>query len=424
MIFLLFGKSFVSAWSGLIATSGDILSTSKWNELVNKVLPLYSTGGINGNVWVGITSPTAKLHLKAGTATANTAPMKFTSWVNMTTPEAWSFEFDGTQLFFSPSATRNILAQVSWGTALTTGSIPFATTNGYLTQDNTNFFWDNTGKRLAIGIGSANTKLDVNGDIALRQGTDYSTTGIQNDVVLSSGTVSNVRYTGAATATFNGITGGQNGKILLIHNASNFTLTLAHEAVTSTAGNRIYTPNGQNLALKTNTSIFLTYDSVASRWRIVDSTPQNYIYRLAGPQTRNVNTYAAVPWLTSGTLPLWAYKFKFIGKFRSTLATSGAWFSLVQNTAVLGNYVAQVNIQLTNTSPSTGTVFPFSVVVPTAPAHFTTWVTAANTDYYAEIEWTFEVTTTGTVEVQMRPETNGQTLTLQAGSYLEIEPLY
>lgn len=48
-----------------------------------------------GNLGIGVTSPTAALHLKAGTASANTAPQKFTSGTLMTTPEAGTVEFDG-----------------------------------------------------------------------------------------------------------------------------------------------------------------------------------------------------------------------------------------------------------------------------------------------------------------------------------------
>ncbi|KKQ08280.1 MAG: Tail Collar domain protein [Candidatus Nomurabacteria bacterium GW2011_GWB1_36_6] len=44
-------------------------------------------------VGVGVTGPTAGLHLKAGTATANTAPLKFTSGTLLTTPEAGAIEF-------------------------------------------------------------------------------------------------------------------------------------------------------------------------------------------------------------------------------------------------------------------------------------------------------------------------------------------
>jgi hypothetical protein len=60
-----------------------------------------------GNVGIGQTSPTAVLHLKAGTATASTAPLKFTSGVNLTSPLGGEMEFNGTNLFFSPSTTRH-----------------------------------------------------------------------------------------------------------------------------------------------------------------------------------------------------------------------------------------------------------------------------------------------------------------------------
>src|SRR5438128_1958596 len=73
-----------------------------------------ATGGINyasGNVGIGTTTPTADLHLKAGTATAGTAPLKFTSGTNLTTPEAGAVEYDGTSLYFTDgSANRHALA--------------------------------------------------------------------------------------------------------------------------------------------------------------------------------------------------------------------------------------------------------------------------------------------------------------------------
>lgn len=59
----------------------------------------------NGNVGIGVTTPGAVLHLKAGTATASTAPLKFTSGTNLTTAEAGATEYDGTNLFFTPTGT-------------------------------------------------------------------------------------------------------------------------------------------------------------------------------------------------------------------------------------------------------------------------------------------------------------------------------
>lgn len=46
-----------------------------------------------GNVGIGETTPTAVLHLKAGTATASTAPLKFTAGTLLTTPELGTFEY-------------------------------------------------------------------------------------------------------------------------------------------------------------------------------------------------------------------------------------------------------------------------------------------------------------------------------------------
>lgn len=65
----------------------------------------------NGNVGVGTTAPTAKIHLAAGTATANTAPLKFTSGTNLTSEEAGAVEFDGSLLYYTTSTpTRRTIA--------------------------------------------------------------------------------------------------------------------------------------------------------------------------------------------------------------------------------------------------------------------------------------------------------------------------
>ena len=62
-----------------------------------------------GNVGIGQSSPTAVLHLKAGTATANTAPLKFTSGTNLTTPENGALEYDGTNLYFTVGGVRKTI---------------------------------------------------------------------------------------------------------------------------------------------------------------------------------------------------------------------------------------------------------------------------------------------------------------------------
>lgn len=80
--------------------------------------------------------PTAILHLKAGTATASTAPLKFTSGTSLTTAEAGAIEFTTDDLFFTitTGAARKAFI-LDDGARLTSGRVPFATTNGRLTDD-------------------------------------------------------------------------------------------------------------------------------------------------------------------------------------------------------------------------------------------------------------------------------------------------
>lgn len=70
-----------------------------------------SSGSISLSPSVGVyigtafTAATARLHIKGGTATASTAPLKLTSGTSLTTAEAGAMEYNGTDLFFTKSGT-------------------------------------------------------------------------------------------------------------------------------------------------------------------------------------------------------------------------------------------------------------------------------------------------------------------------------
>jgi len=90
--------------------AGSDIFGMKWNGAGNLATYSTTTGGFffnpgSGKTGFGIT-PTAVLHLKAGTAAANTAPLKFTTGVNLTNPEAGTFEFDGTHFYGTIGTTR------------------------------------------------------------------------------------------------------------------------------------------------------------------------------------------------------------------------------------------------------------------------------------------------------------------------------
>ena len=82
------------------------------------------------------TTPTALLHLKAGTTAATTAPLKFTSGNLMTAAEAGAVEFltDKAYLTITTGTSRKELALND--AALTAGQQPTTTTNGRLTNSN------------------------------------------------------------------------------------------------------------------------------------------------------------------------------------------------------------------------------------------------------------------------------------------------
>jgi hypothetical protein len=82
----------------------------------------------------GVNNPTARLHLPSSGGAAESAPLKFTSGTNTSTPEAGAMEYDGTNLRFSigtGDSDRRIMA------VGLTGSIThdFADTNEQQSRD-------------------------------------------------------------------------------------------------------------------------------------------------------------------------------------------------------------------------------------------------------------------------------------------------
>ena len=66
----------------------------------------------SGRFGIGVVNPTATLHIKGGSATAGTAPLKLTAGTNLTTPENGAFEFDGTNLYFTVGGVRKTVSLV------------------------------------------------------------------------------------------------------------------------------------------------------------------------------------------------------------------------------------------------------------------------------------------------------------------------
>lgn len=125
-------------------TTGATLGVRIQNNGAGRILDINNSSATlvtvlnGGNVGIGTTAPTAYLQIKAGTATANTAPLKFTSGTLNTTAEAGAVEFL-TDTFYgtiTTGAARKGFIMDN-GTALTSGKIPIASTNGRLIDGQT-----------------------------------------------------------------------------------------------------------------------------------------------------------------------------------------------------------------------------------------------------------------------------------------------
>lgn len=89
-------------------------------------------------------------------------------------------------------------------TAFTAGSVVFAGTSGVYSQDNSNFFWNDTNNRLGVGTATPSYALDVNGTINSSSGVIRVAGNINPYLVLNDGTYN--AYLQITNAVFNAYT--------------------------------------------------------------------------------------------------------------------------------------------------------------------------------------------------------------------------
>ena len=130
----------------------------------------------------------------------------------------------------------------------------------------------NIADNLSVGAGatSAATRLDVNGDLALRYTGYGASNGNNNNINI--GAFSFIRITGPTAAfAITGITGGVNGKFVVLYNTTTQNMSITNDSASSLAANRIY--NNGFAATTGAGAVLLFYDSNASRWIVVANQP-------------------------------------------------------------------------------------------------------------------------------------------------------
>lgn len=141
----------------------------------------------NLRMGLGVTAPTASIHVRGGNSSAGGAPFKFTSGTNLTTPEAGTFEYDGTSFYATPGSTR--LRKV-----LTDNSIP---SNGQIPIGNGANY---TNATLTAGIGA--TITNASGSITIAAGKSGVNTYTSNTTA-SSGDIPKYVILSGASGTVN-----------------------------------------------------------------------------------------------------------------------------------------------------------------------------------------------------------------------------
>lgn len=168
---------------------------------------------------------------------------------------ATSGKLDGLTVTNAPvhsSSLSGTVATLTGGshvsTLVTNSTIANGTLRGTTLLDGTTTFGLNTYSSLANG---ANAGVNV-GDYTL------------------------VKLTVGPTGAFSiaGIAGGVPGRLIIVHNSTSQNLTWSHESgVEPTAGNRITTLTGADVTTTGAGAAILYYDSAASRWILLVSTP-------------------------------------------------------------------------------------------------------------------------------------------------------
>jgi hypothetical protein len=124
--------SVITKLQSVNSVSGGFMGTESnhpFTFITNNIPFLYITNV--GKLGLGAEFPTALFEIKAGTSAQYTAPLKFTSGTLLSIPETGAMEFNGTNLFFSPSPTRHTVNHGLTGSA----TLNFPSTTTLLSAD-------------------------------------------------------------------------------------------------------------------------------------------------------------------------------------------------------------------------------------------------------------------------------------------------
>lgn len=145
------------------------------------------------------------------------------------------------------------------------------------------------GQNVGIGTTTPKAKIDINGDMVLRNKTITLSDGLNENINTDTARFSHYTIVGPATVfEVGGITGGIDGRIVTFYNTSAYLMVIKHLSAGSNTSNQIHTGTGIDLSLSSYSSITFRYLSFDSLWHIV-STHNEWNPSTAGLWNANGN---------------------------------------------------------------------------------------------------------------------------------------
>jgi endosialidase-like protein len=177
------GMSILTADSGYEWWTGSFTATGPWQLTHRKISDSTWTNAItvdtSNNVGIGVTSPGAKLDVK-GTLRLEGSTSGYSALVSPATAGSVTWTLPGADGSNGQALTTNGAGTLSWAspTASASGASGYVQfSNGTNLASDSNFFWDNTNKRLGIGTVTPNASLNAVGATAQLRTDTNTTTG-------------------------------------------------------------------------------------------------------------------------------------------------------------------------------------------------------------------------------------------------------
>lgn len=125
--------------------------------------------------------------------------------------------------------------------------------------------------KIGLATISPTTLLDINGDYAYRVKNITNVAMNNNNYDLTTIKYSSYRITNTTgdDFTYSGFTGGSDGRIVTLYNASNEVIDLINQSSASVAANRIITGQGGDISIDPEGAATLQYNTFDNRWVVI-----------------------------------------------------------------------------------------------------------------------------------------------------------